>query len=324
MHVIGIDVSKRKLHAGWLLCASSEKIKPKATANSPEGVQTLLAWAQRHTGAEPGAMHFILEATSVYHEPVAEALVDAGAVVSVVNPLQVRRFAQSRGIDSKTDAHDRRVLALFGYHHRPQAWQPPPPEAKHLQTLLRRLEAVEADLQRERNRLETAEIQGNAEVLRSHQIVIDSLDAEVRRLREEIDRHIDRHPHLKDQRELLASVPGIGEVAARYLTSLFSAHTFDCAAQAAAYLGLTPKRYQSGTLERPARLSKTGDARARAKLYWPAIAALRSNPHIQAMAKRLQRAGKAPMAIIAAAMRKLIHIAFGVLKHQTPYDPQWA
>lgn len=324
MHWIGVDVSKHKLHAGWLVDAAGEKIKPKAVANSPAGVDTLLAWARRHTGAEASGMHFVLEATSVYHEPVAEALAGAGAVVSVVNPLQVRRFAQSRGIESKTDAHDRRVLALFGYHQRPPAWQPPPPEAKELHTLLRRLEAVEADLQRERNRLETAEWQGSAEVLRSHEIVIDSLETEAKRLREEIDRHIDRHPQLKDQRELLASIPGLGEVATRYLTALFSTHTFTTAAQAAAYLGLAPKRHQSGTLERPARLSKMGDARARAKLYWPAIAALRANPHIRAMAQRLHGAGKATMAIIAAAMRKLVHIAFGVIKHQTPYDPQWA
>lgn len=325
MHIIGVDVSKKKLHCAYLKEPASEKLKIKAAANSREGVEALLSWTRRHTQAEPEAMHFVMEATGVYHEAVAEALVAAGATVSVVNPKHVRHFAESRGIVSKTDAHDRRVLALFGHERRPEAWQPPPAHAKQLRALLDRLDVLDADIRRESNRREKAEFQGNDDVLRSHQTVIGALERERDRLHQEIDQHIDRHPDLRDKRRLLASIPGIGEQLSRHLAALFASERFRSASQAAAYLGLTPKQHESGTSVRSRpRLSKTGPARLRAKLYLPAASARRWNHHIEVLAQRLERAGKTPMAIIGAIMRKLIHIAFGVIKHQQPYDPAMA
>ena len=322
MHIIGVDVSKKKLHAAYLKDPSEEKTKPKAASNSPKGVDALLTWAQRQTNAAPEAMHFIMEATGVYHEAAAEALIAAGATVSVVNPKHVRRFAESRGIESKTDAHDRRMLALFGHERRPAGWQPPPAHAKELRTLLDRLDALDDDIQREYNRREKAEIQGNDDVLRSHHTVIGALEHERDRLRQEIDHHIDRHPDLHDTHKLLESIPGIGEQLARHLTAFFALGNFSSAAQAAAYLGLAPKHRQSGTsIHAQPRLAKIGPSPLRAKLYFPSIVALTHNHHIRAMAQRLRSKGKSNMTIIGAAMRKLIHIAFGVIKNQRPYDP---
>lgn len=321
MHMIGVDVSKRKLHAAYLVDAQRGKIKPKAAANTPDGFEALLTWAWRQTRAQPGEWHFVMEATGVYHEAVAEALVDAGATVSVVNPKHVRHFAESEGIKSKSDAHDRRVLALFGHTKRPPAWEPPSPQAKQLRALLDRLDTVEADIQREHNRREKAEILRNTEVLESHRIVLRALEAERERLRRDIDDHVDRYPDLRDKQALLASIPGIGDQLARHLTALFSLKRFRSASQAAAFLGLIPRQLESGTsvYARP-RLTKNGSAALRAKLYFPAIVAQRHNPLIRAQTQRLRRAGKTPMATIGAAMRKLIHIAFGVLKHQRPFD----
>lgn len=325
MHIIGVDVSKKKLHAAYLADAQRKKLKPKAAANTPEGFEALLTWAQRQTKASPGEMHFVMEATGVYHEAVAEALVAAGATVSVVNPKHVRHFAESEGIESKTDAHDRRVLALFGHAKRPPAWQPPSPQARQLRALLDRLDTVDADIQRELNRREKAAILRNTEVLESHRIVLRALEAERERLRRDIDDHIDRHPDLRDKQALLASIPGIGEQLSRHLTALFSLKHFQRASQAAAFLGLVPKRHESGSSVRARpRLTKTGSAALRAKLFFPAIVAQRHNQHIRALTQRLRKAGKSPMVIAAAAMRKLIHLAFGVLKQQKPYDPGFA
>ena len=323
--VIGVDVAKRKLQAGWLVDAQRHRIKPKAVANTREGWQTLLEWARRHTSASPEQLHFILEPTNVYHEGVAEYLHEAGAVVSLVNPRQLRDFARSLGVRSKTDSHDRRVLAVFGWQNAPQAWEPLPPEAKHLQQLLRRLDALEADLQREQNRLETAEIQGNKEVIASHREVIDSLHEQCARLRRQIDDHINGNPQLRHDAKLLETIPGVGKHMCRELTALFAAYRFRTADQAAAYLGLQVVAADSGetTTARP-QLAKNGSARLRAKLYMPAIVAKRHNPRIRALYERLRAQRKANKAAIAAAMRKLIHIAFGVVKNQTPYEPKCA
>lgn len=325
MHIIGVDISKQKLHAAYLVDVTREQIKPKAAANSPEGVAALLAWARRQTQAEPAAMHFVMEATGVYHELAAEALHAAGATVSVVNPKHVRHFAKSRGVASKTDAHDRRLLALFGHERRPRAWQPPSAQARHLRALLDRLDTLEADLQRECNRREKAQLQHNPEVLHSHRLVLNALERERARLRRDIDAHIDRHPDLRDKRTLLESIPGIGAQLSRHLTAYFALRHFDSAAQAAAFLGLIPRQQESGrSVYAPPRLAKNGSATLRAKLYFPALVAQRYNHHVRAQTLRLRKAGKSKMATIGAAMRKLLHLAFGVIKQQRPYDPRYA
>lgn len=322
MHVIGIDVSKQKLHGAYLIAPAQEKVHRKSVPNTAAGHEQLRRWLERKTGAGPDQMHCLIEATGVYHEPVAEALYQAGARVSVLNPADVHHFARSRASLTKTDKHDARVIALFGQERRPAAWQPPPAELKQLRSLLQRLHTLEDERQRERNRREKAANQQDRQVLESIDTIIAALDAEHQRLRQHIDAYIDANPRLREDRRLLESIPGIGEKLARRLLNLIHTHHFRNASQLAAYLGVIPQADQSGTRERPARLTKRGDARLRAMLYFPAISAIQHNPDVAEQAQRLRRAGKSPMACIAAAMRKLLHIAFGVLKNQTPYTPQ--
>lgn len=323
MPIIGIDVSKHKLHSAYLVDAERGKVHTKASPNDAKGYQQLLAWARRQTGQAPEALHFILEATGVYHEAPAEALYEAGARVSVVNPAHVRHFAYSRGIHTKNDAHDRRVLALFGAERRPSAWQPLSPELKRLRALLDRLETLSRDIQRETNRQEQARRRGEPAVLESIATVVAALEQEQQRLRREIDDHIDAHPQLHQDRELLQSIPGIGEKLAPHLLVLLCGHDFRRAPQPAAFIGLAVRQHDSGTrVHKPSKLTKCGDGQLRALLYYPAMSALRFNPDVAALGERLKRYGKAPKARIGAAMRKLIHIAFGVIKNQTPYTPQ--
>lgn len=321
--IVGVDVSKHKLHAAWLVAREPQKFHRKAVANTREGLAALLAWVERQTGSRQA--HFILEATNVYHELAAEQLYAAGARVSVVNPAQVSYFAKSQGIHSKSDGHDRRTLALYGYERRPRAWQPMPAHAKALREMLQRAAALEADLQRERNRLETAELRGHSEVLRSHRSLIATLEREIERLHELIREHIDRYPDLRERRALLESVPGIGSKLAAELNALFSSRVFTSAREVAAYLGLAPRARQSGTsLRAPGRMTKAGDARLRALLYFPAVSAIRHNPTVRALYLRLRGRGKNAKAAIGAAMRKLVHIAFGVLKHRRTFRPEMA
>ena len=153
MPFIGIDVSKKRLHGAWLRDPRQGSVRAKATDNSGEGHEQLRAWAQRASGAPAGERCFVLEATGVYHEAVALFLYQAGSLVAVTNPLHVKRVAESHGIKTKNDAHDGRVLALYGHERNPKPWQPPPAPVRDLRALLRRLEALEEDRQREANRL---------------------------------------------------------------------------------------------------------------------------------------------------------------------------
>jgi transposase len=326
MQFIGIDVSKKRLHSAWLRDPQQGLTRPKAVDNSPEGHALLLAWAERATGAPAGELCFVLEATGVYHEAVALFLHQAGSQVALTNPLHVKRFAESHGIKTKNDAHDGRVLALYGHERRPKPWQPPPAHVRDLRALLRRLQALEEDRQREANRLEKAQIEGAPErVIASLQSMRVALSEEIEQLRREIDDHIEGHPDLKAQRAHLETIPGVGPKLSAWFLALFRLKDFRDAKQAAAFLGLVPVEHQSGTsiLKRP-RLAKNGDSRWRARLFLPALAAARYNADVRALYQRLIVAGKPKMSAAAAAMRKLVQIAFGVFKHQQPYQPQSA
>lgn len=325
MFYLGMDVAKAKLDCCLLLDEAAGKRKTKVVNNTPSGIADLLAWIAKQL-VSLQQLHVIMEATGVYHEQAALALADAGIVVSIVNPAQVKDFGRGLAVRTKTDGVDSFVLARYGALLKPEAWTPPAPEARVLQALLARREAVAQDLQRERNRQEKAHATDTPQQIR--QSLIDSIEFLVKQLaglQQEIDLHIDRHPNLKDDLALLQSIPAVGPQVGGNLLSVMHSHDFGSAEQLAAYLGLVPVERQSGSsvLGR-ARLSKAGPARIRAVLYMAAIVATRYNPHVKAVYERLIARGKSKMSALGAAMRKLVHLCFGVLKTRKPYQHNYA
>lgn len=319
---IGIDVSKKKLDCMWVRDLDAGKVKPKVFANAPAQYPELLRWLERNTGESAEALHVYLEATSIYHEPLAYWLHDHGVRVYVLNPAQVRYHAQGMGVRNKTDRKDSMMLARYGIERAPAPWQPEPAEVRELKRLLNRLEALEQDIQREENRLEKAQFNANTLAQESIGNVLHALREEHRRLQQQIDDHFDSHDHLKRDRTLLESIPGIGRVLSASMVASLRSRAFLSARQAAAFHGLVPVHQDSGTsVHKPPRLSKAGPARLRKTLYMAAVVASRHNPDVRHHYQRLLSRGKAKMAAIGAAMRKLVHIAFGVLKSQTPYRP---
>lgn len=198
MFYLGMDVAKAKLDCCLLLDEAAGRRKTKVVNNSKSGIADLLIWvAKQNVSSEK--LHVVMEATGVYHEQAAIALADAGIVVSIVNPAQVKDFGLGLAVRTKTDGVDSFVLARYGALLKPVAWTPPAPEARVLQALLSRREAIAQDLQRERNRQEKADATDTPERIR--QSLADSLGFLVKQLAElqrDIDAHIDRHPNLKD------------------------------------------------------------------------------------------------------------------------------
>lgn len=325
MFYLGMDVAKAKLDCCLLLDAASGKRKTKVVNNNKSGIADLLAWVVKQN-VSPEELHVVMEATGVYHEQAALALADAGVTVSIINPAQVKDFGRGLAVRTKTDGVDSFVLARYGALLKPAAWAPPASEARMLQALLSRREAIAQDLQRERNRQEKADATDTPERIR--QSLSDSIEFLVKqlaKLQQEIDTHIDRHPSLKDDMALLQSIPAVGPQVGGNLLSVMHSHDFGSAEQLAAYLGLVPVERQSGSsvLGR-ARLSKAGPARIRAVLYMAAVVATRHNPHIKAIYDRLLARGKSKMSALGAAMRKLVHLCFGVLKTRQPYQHDYA
>jgi len=341
---LGIDVSKAHLDVVFLAPdpflapdlttgapASDQAITTAPTTQVPNtdaGFDELRAWVADHAadqaadhvrGVSLKAMHACLEASGGYEQPVARWLHRQGATVAVVNPRRTRSYGDSQLRRSKTDRTDARLLARFCQREEPSAWKPPEPEQEALQDLSRGLE----QLKQERDRLQ------NQRDRTGHAAVTDALDAVLDRIREQIDRledRIDEHTRscqrLRRQRELLETIPGVGTgTATRVLAELGDPERFDSARQAAAYAGLTPSHHASGTsVQKRPRMSKIGNSRLRRALYFPAITALRCNRAVEALGKRLEERGKAKMVIIGAAMRKLLHICYGVLKHGEPFN----
>lgn len=325
MFYIGIDVSKAKLDCCLLVDDSGTKRKSKSIANNTSGIANLLEWVGKQ-GVQPDDLHAILESTGVYHEQAAIALSDASVTVTIANPAQVKDFGKGLAVRTKNDRSDSFVLARYGALLKPVAWTPPSREARTLQALLSRREAIAQDLLRERNRQEKADATDTPQLIR--QSLSDSikfLQKQLERLQQDIDDHIDRHPDLKTDLTLLTSIPAVGPQVGSNLLSVMHLHHFNSAEQLAAYLGLVPVERQSGSsiLGRP-RLSKAGPARIRAVLYMAAVVATRHNPHVKALYERLLAKGKTKMSALGAAMRKLVHLCFGVLKTRIPYQADYA
>jgi transposase len=152
------------------------------------------------------------------------------------------------------------------------------------------------------------------------------LDEAIRKIEQQIREHIDRHPDLKAQAELIDSIKGIGlKTAVRLLAEYQDVRGFTSARAMVAYAGLNPQLHESGrTVRGKPRLSKKGAARLRDALYWPAVVGMTHNPVLREFAERLRAHGKPNMVVIGAVMRKLIHLVYGVLKSGKPFDPHYA
>lgn len=313
---LGIDISKLKFDA--CLLRDAGRLRHRVFPNTPAGFAQLSAWLSKH---HVERAHACLEATGTYGEALATYLHEAGHVVSVVNPALIKAYAQSHLSRAKTDKADATLIARFCAERHPPEWRPLPSEVRELQALARRLDSLLEMRQMEANRLEVAATAAVSESLTGH---LTYLDEEIARTGKLIRSHIDRHPGLRAQRDLLLSIPGIGETtAAKLLSEIMDVKLYESARQLAAFAGLAPRLHESGrSVRRKARLSKTGAPRLRKALYFPAVVAMRHNPRVRAMSERLKERGKCPMQVIGAAMRKLVHIVYGVLKSGRPFDPE--
>jgi transposase len=313
---LGIDISKQKFDVALLI---GNKLKHKKFANNTKGHQALLTWLNQ---VDVQNLHACMEATGIYGEALAECLYDNEINISIVNPARVKGFAQSEQLRTKTDKVDAGLIARFCIALEPALWQPLPLEIRQCRDLVRRLEALGNMHRQESNRLEGAS-DLIAEQLHHH---LDYLNAEIKNVKKKVKRHIDNHPKMKQRKALLESIPGIGEATINVILSEFGNITqFRNAKSLAAFIGVAPKTRESGTsLRSRARMSKMGRSNLRKAFFMPALVALRYNPLIMELKLRLTKAGKSKMAIVGAAMRKLVHIIYGVLKNELPFDEKFA
>jgi transposase len=310
--ILGIDVAKNKFDVALF---RNSKYKNKSFENNMSGFETLVVWLQQQ---DVTSIHACMEATGSYGDSLARFLFEAGHKVSVVNPARIKAYGESELLRTKNDKTDARLIARFCEAHKPVAWQPDPPEIEHLRMLGRRRDALIGMRTQEINRLGGPD----ASVNESIQKVTAFLDEEIELISKAIKEHINKHDGLRKKRDLMKSIPGVGDVTIEAILSEANGFEgFDTVEQVVAYMGLSPKEHTSGTsVKGKAALCKIGSARLRKALYMPSLSAIQYNPFVTALYERLKAKSKNGMIIACACMKKLVHIIYGVIKNGKPFS----
>ena len=316
---VGIDVSKERLDV--VLLREGQKDSQHFT-NTTVGFGKLQQWMARRLATEQ--VQVCLEATGRYSEAVAEYLYGAGYRVSVVNPARIKGYAQSQMRRNKTDELDAALIAEFCRTQQPDAWTPLAAQVRELQALVRHLDDLTTAASSVRNRLT---LPGQSSPVADHlQAQLTLLDQQIAATKKAVSDHLDQHPTLKQQADLLRSIPGLGDLTiGKLMAECRDLRSFTDPRQLVAFAGLNPAHHSSGSsIHYRTHISKTGSASLRTALYMPALSALRHNPVLSAFALRLRSRGITGKVLVVAVMRKLLHLVVGVLKSQQPFDPNWA
>ena len=313
--ILGVDIAKKKFDVALLI---NGKLKHKVFTNDEEGFEELELWLKKQG---VGHIHVCMEASSTYGDELAVYMHDAGHTVSIVNPARIKGFAQSELMRTKNDKVDAGLIARFCLAMHPEPWTPAPPEMRQLQSLVRRVDALINMRTQELHRLGTAH-KAIEHSIREH---VAYLDTQIDVLKRQIADLIKNDPDLKAKKDLLKSIPGIGEATiAAILAELHMFERYDSVGKVVAFIGLAPRQFISGSsIKGKPRLSKVGHARLRKALYMPALVSIQCNPIIQVFYHRLKENGKNGKVVVCAIMRKLVHLIFGILKSGRPFDPNY-
>jgi len=315
--IMGIDISKKSFD---IALSNKGQWKRNTFENTSEGYQEMDKWLRK---CLDGQVHSCMEATGQYADSVAEHLYRIGHKVSVVNPARIKFYGNSKLRRNKTDKADAELIAEYCLREKPNLWSPPPASFKDLQALIRRHEALMETKQREMNRLASGT--KTQAVIKSLEASVTFFDVQIKQIKKDIQDLINNDSELLRRQKLLISIKGIGKLtAAKLLGEIRDITTFDSARQLAAYAGLTPRNVLSGSsVHKKTVISKTGNAHLRSILFMPAISAKKWNPIIRSFCERLSNNGLEPMEVVCAAMRKMLHLVYGILKSGKPFDPNF-
>jgi transposase len=307
--VVGIDVSKNQLDVH--VRGRNERF---VVSRDAEGLAALI---ERLRPIEPRAIG--LEATGGFETFVAAGLASAGLPVVVVNPAQVRAFANALGKRAKTDPIDASVIAHFVEATAPEIRPLRDAETQLLADLVARRRQIVAMIVAERQREKHAPARVKKSILR----LLKALQRELDSLDGDIDAAVKGSPVWREKENLLASVPGIGTTIARtLLAELPELGTLD-RRKIAALVGLAPWTRQSGQWRGKSFIGG-GRTSVRAALFMGAMVAARHNPILKAFRDRLVAAGKPKLLALVATARKLLVILNAIVRDSKPWAVQTA
>jgi len=304
--IVGIDVSKDRLDVHVLPSGEAFWV-----SNDHAGVEDLI---ERLVGLSPSIVG--LEATGGFERLAVATLAGAGLAVVVVNPAQVRAYANALGKRAKTDPIDAAVIAAFVAATKPQLRPLRDTETEALAELVARRRQIVQMMVAEENRARTTTAK---QAQKSIQRLLVALRRELASLDADMDDHIRKSPVWRVNEKLLSSVPGVGPIVARSLIAEMPELGSLDRRQIAALAGLAPWTRQSGKWRGKSFIGG-GRSRVRAVLFMAALVAIRHNPVLKAFRDRLVAAGKPKIVAVVATMRKLLTILNAIVRDQKPWQ----
>ncbi len=304
--VVGIDVSKERLDVHVVPGDEAFQV-----GNDEMGIEELAVRLKR---LAPRLV--ALEATGGYEGVAVATLGGAGLPVVVVNPAQVRSFAQALGKRAKTDTIDAAVIARFVIATNIEARPLADAATRHLADLVARRRQIIAMITAEEGRAKRA---SERELKKSIARLLAALRRELGNLDGQLDGQIRKSPIWRVKEALLASVPGIGKAIARTLIAELPELGRLSGRQIASLAGLAPFTRQSGKWRGKSFIGG-GRTSVRNALFMGALVASRYNPHLKAFRDRLIANGKPKMVAIIAVARKLLTILNAIIRYQTPWQ----
>ncbi len=318
MNLAGIDIANESFEI-CLRCGDT--IAHRGFNNTPAGHRQAIRWLRRRRQVA----RVCLEATGIYHLQLSLALAEAdGIELMVVNPRASRRFAEAQMRRAKTDKVDAATLLSYLERMPFTPWQAPAATVLELQSLAHRLAQLQKEITRERSRLHAAERAGP-----HTRLVQQDIRAHIRQLKARLERleahaldWIRQQQALSENLDLIDTVPGFAEHSAFKVLAEVSPLADDMTApQWVAQAGLDPRPNESGTsVHSPRRISKQGNAKLRAALFFPAMVAIQHDANVRAFYQARLERGATPRQAQVAVMRKLLHAIWGILKRQQPWD----
>ena len=224
----------------------------------------------------------------------------------------------------KTDKIDSMIIAEYASKNDLPQYVPKSSDLQELQNLYRCLQNLKEQHKQSQNYLENKDHLSSA-ICFSYKRLAQNITKEIKKIELEIDNIIVNNCEIQNKMDNIQTIPGIGKLTAvAILSETPDFSSFANARELAAYAGLTPKHKMSGTsVKGKSRISKIGSSRLRKALYFPAIVAKNHNPIFSKFSQRLASKGKPTKVIIVAIMRKLLHLVFGVVKHNTHFNPDF-
>jgi transposase len=302
---VGVDVSKDLLDI-----ARSDAPCPWRQPNTDEGIAALVQTLQ---DLQPACI--VLESTGGLERPLADALLDAGLPVALVNPGNVRHFARGLGLLAKTDRLDAKVLAAFAEKAAPRLLEKRREIQAELDGLVTCRRQLVATRTVQKNRLGATP--GKA-ARKAIQAVLATLEREIDKLDRQIREHIDSDGQWKHVHELIKSAPGAGDVLAATLIAELPELGRASNREIAALAGVAPYNDDSGK-KNGRRVIKGGREPVRTTLYMATVSAMTHNPVIRGFASRLEKAGKCWKLTVVACMHKFITLLNTMVRE----DLQW-